>query len=52
MPALDTLIAVIEPHPELVATQCPTPRQVAEAAAVFGLLSDADERWFKPAVSA
>ena len=30
----------------------PEPREVAEAAAVMGLLSDPEERWFRPAVSA
>jgi hypothetical protein len=49
--AQDLLLALIEPHPELVAVQRPTPREVCEAAAYFGLLRDPDER-FRPVVSA
>ena len=52
MSTLDVLPGTIEPHPELVAAKKPTPVQVAEAVAVFGLLSDPDFRWFRPAVSA
>ena len=48
----DTLLGLIEPHPELVAAMRPTPAQVAEATVILGLLSDPDERWFRPAVSA
>ena len=50
--ALESLLPVIEPHPELVAAMRPTSRQVTEAAGVCGLLSDEDERWFRPAVKA
>ena len=42
----------VEPHPELVAIQRPTPAEVLEVAAVTGLLSDPDSRWFEPAVRA
>ena len=48
----DTLLSLIEPHPELVAIQRPTPAQVTEATVVMGLLSDPDSRWLRPAVSA
>jgi hypothetical protein len=47
---LETLLGLIEPHPELVAATVPTSRQVAEAAGRMGLLSE--DRWFRPAVSA
>jgi len=30
----------------------PEPREVAEAVGLMGLLSDPEERWFRPAVSA
>lgn len=50
--SLETLLYMVEPHPELVAIQRPTPLQVAEAAGVLGLLTDADSRWFRPAVAA
>jgi hypothetical protein len=43
------ILARIESHAAPVAV---TPAQVAAAAALMGLLSDADERWFRPAVSA
>jgi hypothetical protein len=46
------LAAALEPHPELVAAMNPTPRQVAEAMTVFGVLSDPAARFFQPAVSA
>jgi len=50
--AAELLFAVIQPHPDLVAAVRPTPRQVAEAGAVLGLLSDPDDRWFRAAVGA
>lgn len=37
----------IEPHPELVAIQSPTPRQVAEVAALLGWLCYDEDR-FRP----
>jgi hypothetical protein len=37
----------VEPHPELVAIQRPSPREVAEVAAVFGWLPDDADR-FRP----
>jgi hypothetical protein len=53
MPALDVILAAVtDPHPELVAATVPTSRQVAEAAALLGWLPAADERLFRPAVSA
>ena len=48
----DVFLPAIEPHPELVAAMRPTPAQVAEATVILGLLSDPDERWIRPAVSA
>jgi hypothetical protein len=47
----DAFLAPPEPHPALVAAVRPAPRQVTEAAGVYGLLSDAEERWFMPAVA-
>ena len=52
MPSLETLLALTDPHPEWVAATSPTPAQVTEAIGVFGLLTDPDARWFRPAVSA
>lgn len=53
MPTLESLLAaVIDAQQALDAPLAPTPRQVAEATGYMGLLSDADERWFRPAVSA
>lgn len=52
MTSLGALLAALQPHPELVAVQRVTPAEVTEAAAVLGMLSDPDERWFRPAVSA
>ena len=48
----DAFLPPVEPHPEFVAAMRPTPRQVAEAVLLMGLLSDPDERWIRPAVSA
>ena len=48
----DARLPRIDPHPELVAVTRPTARQVAEATALLGLLSDPEERWFRAAVSA
>ena len=48
---LETLLALIEPHPELVASKKPTPAQVTAAIGVMGLLTDPDDRWFRPAVA-
>jgi hypothetical protein len=50
--ALEYLLPAIEPHPDLIAATYPTPRQVAEMAALTGWLSDADARWIAPAVKA
>lgn len=45
-----TLEAIlIDPHPELVAIQRPTPRQVCEAASLMGWLCYDEDR-FRPAV--
>ena len=43
----DILTATAAPAPAQ-----PTPRQVTEATALLGLLSDPEVRWFRPAVSA
>lgn len=45
MSALEAL--PVEPHPELVAIQSPTPRQVAEVAALLGWLLYDEDR-FRP----
>ena len=37
----------VEPHPELVAVQCPSPREVTQVAALFGWLLDDEDR-FRP----
>lgn len=52
MDAADLILAVIEPHPDLVAAISPTPQQMAEAAGLLGWLSDPEDRWFRPAVGA
>ena len=39
----------VEPHPALVAVQQPTPREVAEVAALLGWLPDPEDR-FRPAL--
>lgn len=46
------LAAIIDAQRALDASPAPTSRQVAEATAYLGLLSDHDERWFRPAVTA
>ena len=48
----DAFLPRIDPHPDLVAATVPTSRQMAEAVGIMGLLTDADSRWFRPAVSA
>lgn len=52
MPALETILFDILTATADPAAVQPTPRQVTEAAALVGLLSDTDERWFRPAVTA
>ena len=34
----------VDPHPELVAVQRPTPREVVQVAALFGWLRDEEDR--------
>jgi hypothetical protein len=51
--SLETLLAaIIDAQRALDAPPRPTSFQVAEATAYLGLLSDAEERWFRPAVRA
>jgi hypothetical protein len=50
--SIEALFSLVEPHPALVAATTPTPAQVVEAIGVFGLLTDPDARWFRPAVTA
>lgn len=45
LPALEAL--PVEPHPDLVAIQRPSPREVLQVAALFGWLLDDEDR-FRP----
>ena len=50
VPLLDLLLAMPEPHPDLVASKHPTPRQVTEAASLLGWLPEPEDR-LRPAVA-
>jgi hypothetical protein len=39
------LLALIEPHPDLVASKSPTPLQVTESAALLGWLPEPEDRF-------
>ena len=47
MSTLETALARVEPHPELVAIQKPAPHQVTEVAALLGWLLPDEDR-FRP----
>ena len=50
VPLLDLLLSLPEPHPDLVASKHPTPRQVTEAASLLGWLPEPEDR-LRPAVA-
>lgn len=45
--SLEPLLPAIQPHPELVAAQRPTPAEVVQVAALFGCFLDDEDR-FRP----